>query len=59
MVSKDMRASSSAVDYQFYMAMLCSDAANRLVMGKVSNGVVTFANPADAKSNLFVQRKNG
>ena len=31
--------------------------ANMLVMGKVSNGVVTFANPADAKRNLFVQRK--
>lgn len=31
--------------------------ANMLVMGKVSNGMVTFANPADAKRNLFVQRK--
>ena len=31
--------------------------ANMLVMGKVSNGVITFANPADAKRNLFVQRK--
>ena len=31
--------------------------ANMLVMGKVSDGVVTFANPADAKRNLFVQRK--
>ena len=31
--------------------------ANMLVMGKVSNGAVTFANPADAKRNLFVQRK--
>ncbi len=31
--------------------------ANMLVMGKVSNGLVTFANPSDAKRNLFVQRK--
>ena len=31
--------------------------ANMLVMGKVSNGLVTFANPADARRNLFVQRK--
>ena len=31
--------------------------ANMLVMGKVNNGLVTFANPADAKRNLFVQRK--
>ncbi len=30
---------------------------NMLVMGKVSNGVVTFANPEDARRNLFVQRK--
>ena len=31
--------------------------ANMLVMGKVSNGLITFANPADARRNLFVQRK--
>ncbi len=30
---------------------------NMLVMGKVRNGAVTFANPEDAKRNLFVQRK--
>lgn len=30
---------------------------NMLVMGMVKNGVVTFANPEDAKRNLFVQRK--
>ncbi len=30
---------------------------NMLVMGKVSNGMVTFANPEDARRNLFVQRK--
>ncbi|WP_371130318.1 ABC transporter substrate-binding protein [Hydrogenophaga sp.] len=30
---------------------------NMLVMGKVSNGAVTFAYPADANRNLFVQRK--
>jgi hypothetical protein len=29
-----------------------------LVMGKVSNGVVTFARPEDAKRNLVVKRKN-
>jgi branched-chain amino acid transport system substrate-binding protein len=28
-----------------------------LVMGKVSNGAVTFAYPQDANRNLFVQRK--
>jgi branched-chain amino acid transport system substrate-binding protein len=28
-----------------------------LVMGKVKNGAVTFAYPADARRNLFVQRK--
>ena len=32
--------------------------ANMLVMGKVRNGLITFANPADAKRNLFVQRKS-
>ena len=31
---------------------------NMLVMGKVSNGVVTFARPEDAKRNLVVKRKN-
>ena len=31
--------------------------ANMLVMGRVSNGLITFANPADARRNLFVQRK--
>ena len=31
---------------------------NMLVMGKVSNGVVTFARPEDAKRNLLVKRKN-
>ena len=31
--------------------------ANMLVMGQVKNGVVTFANPEDAKRNLLVQRK--
>ena len=30
---------------------------NMLVMGKVNNGLVTFAYPDDAKRNLFVQRK--
>ena len=30
---------------------------NMLVMGMVKNGAVTFAYPADAKRNLFVQRK--
>ena len=30
---------------------------NMLVMGKVQNGKVTFANPEDARRNLFVQRK--
>jgi branched-chain amino acid transport system substrate-binding protein len=30
---------------------------NMLVMGMVKNGAVTFANPADATRNLFVQRK--
>jgi branched-chain amino acid transport system substrate-binding protein len=30
---------------------------NMLVMGRVKNGVVTFAYPGDAKRNLFVQRK--
>lgn len=30
---------------------------NMLVMGVVKNGSVTFAYPADAKRNLFVQRK--
>ena len=30
---------------------------NMLVMGLVKNGAVTFANPEDAKRNLFVQRK--
>ncbi len=30
---------------------------NMLVMGQVKNGAVTFAYPADAKRNLFVQRK--
>ena len=30
---------------------------NMLVMGMVKNGAVTFAYPQDAKSNLFVQRK--
>lgn len=31
--------------------------ANMLVMGKVSDGLVSFANPGDARRNLFVQRK--
>jgi branched-chain amino acid transport system substrate-binding protein len=31
---------------------------NMLVMGKVSNGVVTFARPEDAKRNALVKRKN-
>ncbi len=31
---------------------------NMLVMGKVSNGVVTFARPEDAKRNAVVKRKN-
>jgi len=31
---------------------------NRLVMGKVSNGVVTFARPEDARRNALVKRKN-
>lgn len=31
---------------------------NMLVMGKVSNGVVTFARAEDAKRNLVVKRKN-
>ena len=31
--------------------------ANMLVMGQVKNGVITFANPEDAKRNLLVQRK--
>ncbi len=31
--------------------------ANMLVMGMVKNAAVTFANPEDAKRNLFVQRK--
>jgi branched-chain amino acid transport system substrate-binding protein len=31
---------------------------NMLVMGKVSNGVVTFARPEDAKRNLVVTRQN-
>ena len=31
--------------------------ANTLVMGKVSSGVITFANPADARRNLLVWRK--
>jgi branched-chain amino acid transport system substrate-binding protein len=31
--------------------------ANMLVMGQVKNGVVTFANPEDARRNLLVQRK--
>jgi branched-chain amino acid transport system substrate-binding protein len=30
---------------------------NMMVMGMVKNGAVTFAYPADAKRNLFVQRK--
>jgi branched-chain amino acid transport system substrate-binding protein len=30
---------------------------NMLVMGMVKNGAVTFAYPEDAKTNLFVQRK--
>lgn len=30
---------------------------NMLVMGKVSNGAVTFAYPQDSNRNLFVQRK--
>jgi branched-chain amino acid transport system substrate-binding protein len=29
-----------------------------LVMGKVSNGAVTFARPEDAKRNLLVKRKH-
>ena len=31
---------------------------NMLVMGKVSNGAVTFARPEDAKRNLLVKRKH-
>jgi branched-chain amino acid transport system substrate-binding protein len=31
--------------------------ANMLVMGQVKNGVITFANPDDARRNLLVQRK--
>jgi len=31
---------------------------NMLVMGKVSNGVVTFARPEDARRNAVVKRKN-
>ncbi len=31
--------------------------AHMLVMGEVKNGVVTFANPEDARRNLLVQRK--
>jgi branched-chain amino acid transport system substrate-binding protein len=31
---------------------------NMLVMGKVNNGVVTFARPEDAKRNAVVKRKN-
>jgi branched-chain amino acid transport system substrate-binding protein len=31
--------------------------ANMLVIGMVKNGAVTFADPEDAKRNLFVQRK--
>ena len=30
---------------------------NMLVMGKVSNGLVTFARSEDAKQNAVVQRK--
>jgi branched-chain amino acid transport system substrate-binding protein len=30
---------------------------NMLVMGKVNKGLITFAYPADAKRNLFIQRK--
>ena len=30
---------------------------NMLVMGKVKGGLITFADPEDAKRNLFVQRK--
>lgn len=29
-----------------------------LVMGQVKNGAITFAYPADARRNLFIQRKN-
>ena len=31
---------------------------NMLVMGKVANGMVTFARPEDAKRNAVVKRKN-
>jgi branched-chain amino acid transport system substrate-binding protein len=31
---------------------------NMLVMGKISNGLVTFARPEDAKRNAVVKRKN-
>lgn len=31
---------------------------NMLVMGKISNGLVTFARPEDAKRNAIVKRKN-
>ena len=31
--------------------------SNRLVMGRVKNGAVTFAYPEDRTRNLFVQRK--
>ncbi len=38
----------------------CLDAItpNMLVMGKFSNGAVTFARPEDARRNLVVKRKS-
>ena len=45
-------------EHPFSLADKDAISQNMLVMGKVSNGLVTFARPEDAKRNAIVKRKN-